>query len=80
MHRDESMDGTGKRHVVHVQLTQCKQTAVIFQKCQQSAVTFQKCKQTAVKTRLDMGHVPDGECSFQRSHKLRWVFRHILGN
>ena len=35
-------------HVAHVQLTQCKQTAV----------TFQKCQQTAVKCRLDMGHVP----------------------
>ena len=56
------------RHVAHVQLTQCKQTAVIFQKCQQTAVTFQKCQQsavtfrkcqqTAVKSRLDMGHVP----------------------
>ena len=34
--------------MTHVQLTQCKQTAVIFQKCQQTAVTFQKCQQTAV--------------------------------
>ena len=36
------------RHVAHVHLTQCKQTAVIFQKYQQSAITFQKCQETAV--------------------------------
>ena len=50
-------------YVAHVQLTNCKQTAVIFQKCQQSAVTFQKCQQTAVtfqkcKQTADMSHVP----------------------
>ena len=36
------------RHVAHVQLVNCQQTAVTFQKCQQSAVTFQKCQQTSV--------------------------------
>ena len=43
--------------------TNCKQTAVIFQKCQQSAVVFQKCQQSSVtfqkcKQTGDMGHVP----------------------
>ena len=47
------------RHVAHIQLTQCKQTAVIFQKCQQSAVIFQKCQQTAViLSELVTGHGP----------------------
>ena len=43
-----AVDPVLKRHVSHVQFTQCKQTAVIFQKCQQTAVIFQKCQPSTV--------------------------------